>query len=598
MPELGVIQLAQAGDASAIALLMNSSLQAIGIQARVALRDDTLYVLLESERALATSPCVEFIQQGLARLKAKRLAGAVVYSCLTGESDPIWVQQVPPLDAASFNPFLLAENAELDGTTAIIPLPSPQPRKVRLFDLLLLGVPLYMVFSTAQIWNRYLVHRADSSPTAISLPQFLQPTTGAARPRAQLVVQTNQVETERYQIALEQARQAVKLGETATSREEWRAAITQWQGAIDQLKQIPATDPVYAQAQYKQQVYRQNMDQLVRDKLSSMGMELKKTIEGGISPKSIAYSGKDLFFAQNMMYGHTITVYDRNYDLVKTISDSVRLADFGYSNFPGEQQGAPVEAAFSEGGKVAWVSNYQMHGAGFNQPTEDNCTPAQDLDPGFLYRINTETLAIDHVVQVGAVPKFIATSSQHPYALVSNWCSWDVSVVDTQTNQEVRRLQVGPYPRGIAISAQSDVAYVALMGAFDVAAIDLNNFTIRWIKNVGNSPRHLAVDQTGQYLYVSLNGEGSVAKVDLTTDTVVAKVKTGQAPRSLALSSDGEFLYVVNYDSDTVSKLRTTDMQVAQTVTVNPGPIGVTYDPKTHQVWVACYSGSILVFQD
>jgi hypothetical protein len=33
-------------------------------------------------------------------------------------------------------------------------------------------------------------------------------------------------------------------------------------------------------------------------------------------------------------------------------------------------------------------------------------------------------------------------------------------------------------------------------------------------------------------------------------------------------------------------------------VNVSPSPIGVTYDSKTHRVWVACYSGSILVFQD
>ncbi|MGL5065222.1 MAG: peptidoglycan-binding protein, partial [Microcoleus sp.] len=73
-------------------------------------------------------------------------------------------------------------------------------------------------------------------------------------------------------------------------------------------------------------------------------MKLVKTIYGKISPKSIVYSGNGLFFAQNMMYNHTITVYDRNFNLVKTIPDTVKLANYGLTKFKGNYQGAPVEA--------------------------------------------------------------------------------------------------------------------------------------------------------------------------------------------------------------------------------------------------------------
>jgi len=95
-----------------------------------------------------------------------------------------------------------------------------------------------------------------------------------------------------------------------------------------------------------------------------------------------------------------------------------------------------------------------------------------------------------------------------------------------------------------------------------------------------------------------LNGEGRVAKIDLSTGKVLKKVTTGNAPRSMVISDDGQRLYVVNYNSNTVSKVRTSDMKVLQTVNVNASPIGITYDPETREVWVACYSGSIMVFQD
>ncbi|WP_445299465.1 MULTISPECIES: peptidoglycan-binding protein [unclassified Microcoleus] len=327
-------------------------------------------------------------------------------------------------------------------------------------------------------------------------------------------------------------------------------------------------------------------------------MTLKKTIYGNISPKSIVYSGDGLFFAQNMMYRHTITVYDRNFKLVKTIPDTVNLSKFGFSKFKGNYKGSPVEAAFSTDGKYAYVSNYKMYGSGFSNPGTDRCSPAAKHDQSFLYRINTKTLKIEKVIPVGAVPKFNAVSPDNRFALASNWCSWDLSIVDINKNIEIERVKLGAYPRGIVVTPDSKNAYVAIMGSSNIAKVNLIDFSVEWLINIGNAPRHLTIDPNGKYLYATLNGEGNVAKIDLQTGKVVDKVSTGRAPRSMTISDQGKLLYVVNYFSNTVSKVRTSDMKVLQTVKVNSSPIGITYDPETNQVWVACYSGSIMVFQD
>ncbi len=327
-------------------------------------------------------------------------------------------------------------------------------------------------------------------------------------------------------------------------------------------------------------------------------MTLKKTIYGNISPKSIVYSGSGLFFAQNMMYRHTITVYDRNFKLVKTIPDTVNLSKFGFSKFKGNYQGSPVEAAFSTDGKYAYVSNYKMYGSGFSNPGTDRCSPAAKHDQSFLYRINTQTLKIEKVIPVGAVPKFNAVSPDNRFALSSNWCSWDLSVVDINKNLEIERVKLGAYPRGIVVTPDSKNAYVAIMGSSDIAKVNLIDFSVEWLRNIGNAPRHLTIDPNGKYLYTTLNGEGNVAKIDIKTGKVVDKISTGKAPRSMTISDEGKLLYVVNYFSNTVSKVRTSDMKVLQTVNVNSSPIGITYDPETNRVWVACYSGSIMVFQD
>jgi YVTN family beta-propeller protein len=86
-------------------------------------------------------------------------------------------------------------------------------------------------------------------------------------------------------------------------------------------------------------------------------------------------------------------------------------------------------------------------------------------------------------------------------------------------------------------------------------------------------------------------------KLDTGSGVVVARASTGSRPRSMAIAPDGTALYVVNYGSDSVTKLRAADMGIVQTVDVGSHPIGITYEPATHRVWVACYSGEILVFR-
>lgn len=323
------------------------------------------------------------------------------------------------------------------------------------------------------------------------------------------------------------------------------------------------------------------------------------TIGGHISPKSVDASDTGLVFAQNMIYTHTVTVYnDHSYRLVATIPDAVTLRKWGYPRYPGRYLGGPVEAAFSPDRRHVYVSNYSMYGPALTNPGHDVCSPADHYDSSFVYRIRVATKRIDQVIHVGSVPKFLAVTPNDKYLLVSDWCSYALSVVDVRTAKEIKRIPLGPYPRGIAVDPHSTTAYVAIMGSTEIAEINLRTFRVRWITNVGTSPRHLVMSPRGRWLYATLNADGTVAKINLRTDRVVARVSTGSQPRSMAIAPDGQSLYVVNYGSNTVTKIRTSNMTVIQTVLTNSAPIGVTYVPDRRQIWVACYSGTIMVFKD
>ena len=327
-------------------------------------------------------------------------------------------------------------------------------------------------------------------------------------------------------------------------------------------------------------------------------LKLEKTITGNIAPKSVRASKTGYVSAHNMMYRHSVTVYNADtLDLVKNISDQVDLNVLGQKGYTGLHRGAPVEGAFSPDGAHLYVTNYAMYGKGFNREGTDKCSPADKYDRSFVYRIDTSTWEIDAAYRVGVVPKVVEVTPDNKYVLVTNWCSYDLSIISIASQKVVKTLKVGAYPRGIAISNDSQFAYVVQMGGAVIHKINLNTFE-RELLNIGTNPRAVVLSPDNSMLYATLNSSGRVVAMDLTTNKVVRSVRTGNTSRSLDISADGTALFVVNYTSDTVSKVRSSDFKVMQKIKVCDEPIGITYEPLYKRVWVACYGGAIKVFTD
>ena len=330
----------------------------------------------------------------------------------------------------------------------------------------------------------------------------------------------------------------------------------------------------------------------------STKLKLEKTITGNISPKSVRASKTGFVSAHNMMYRHSVTVYNADsFELVKNISDQVDLNKLGQKGYSGLHRGAPVEGAFSPNGAYLYVTNYAMYGKGFNREGTDKCSPSDRYDRSFVYRINTSTWEIDAAYKVGVVPKVVEVTPDNKYVLVTNWCSYDLSVISLEKQKVVKTIKIGAYPRGIAISNDAQIAYVVQMGGAVIHKIDLDTWE-RSQLNIGSNPRAVVLSPDNTMLYATLNSSGRVVAMDLNTNRVVRTVKTGSASRSLDISADGTALYVVNYTSDTVSKVRASDFKVLQKIKVCNEPIGITYEPLHKRVWVACYGGAIKVFSD
>jgi YVTN family beta-propeller protein len=299
-----------------------------------------------------------------------------------------------------------------------------------------------------------------------------------------------------------------------------------------------------------------------------------------------------------MMYQHSVSIFDsRSLELVTTVKDSVSLSALGIPGFSGTYKGAPVEGAFSPDSQYLYFTNYAMYGKGLNKEGHDVCSPSSGFDNSFVSRINLENYEIDAVYPVGSVPKVVSVTPDNKYVLVSNWCSYTVSVISVEKQKVIKTLKIGRYPRGIAISSDSRYAYVAEMGGNSIHRIDLTDFTKSLI-SIGSNPRAIQLSPDDKTLYATLNISGKVIAWNLEESKAIKSVKTGLAARSLALNGDGTAIFVVNFRSGTMTKLRAADLSIIQNIKVCKEPIGVAYDNETERTWVACYEGSIKVFQN
>ena len=98
-------------------------------------------------------------------------------------------------------------------------------------------------------------------------------------------------------------------------------------------------------------------------------------------------------FAQNMMYRHTMTVYDQ--PGIAREDDPRRRRPRAASAIPGHpgvSQGAPVEGAVSPDHRYFYVTNYSMYGANFGPEGSDECGGPSGLSPSFVYRVDLKTL--------------------------------------------------------------------------------------------------------------------------------------------------------------------------------------------------------------
>jgi DNA-binding beta-propeller fold protein YncE len=277
-------------------------------------------------------------------------------------------------------------------------------------------------------------------------------------------------------------------------------------------------------------------------------------------------------------------------------------------------QEKPVEACFSHNDQILWVSLHNAEGIvpiridslGKNLPFKQKADsiPLKKISVIYPGRSNKDSFNVP-LIKTGKTPKIISRTVDNKYLLVSNWHSYNVSVLEMNKDafpfaKVISTIPVSAIPRGIVVDDKTNRSFVAIMGGASLAVI--NNSV--WMKEsdmaVASNPRHIVMDTSG-HLFVSYNRIAQIACIDGATGETLFTAPTHAQPRTIMLSKNHKFLFVTCYSSDFVDifKINDSGFEKVTSLPCKGHPVGVDIfeNDDTLEAWVCSYSnGSISVF--
>jgi YVTN family beta-propeller protein len=206
----------------------------------------------------------------------------------------------------------------------------------------------------------------------------------------------------------------------------------------------------------------------------------------------------------------------------------------------------------------------------------------------------TGTTEIESVktVPVQRNPNRVAVAPSGAETFVTNFRSWNVSVLDSSTNEPITTIRFSGRPSGVAVNPNGVFVYVSTLNG-NVQVIDTATYLVHATIPVGGEPYGLGITRNGAMGYVANFADDTVSVLDLTAHTSAGTIGVGEAP----------FAVVANCVDDGCNEVPLTpaptntwtpSMTPSLTPTITPTPT-LTHTPPANGEEVLVRAGSTTV---
>lgn len=126
-------------------------------------------------------------------------------------------------------------------------------------------------------------------------------------------------------------------------------------------------------------------------------------------------------------------------------------------------------------------------------------------------------------------PRHIKISPDGKYAYVSLFSSGKIFVMDTATNQIVKRIDLGGSPRTFPKTPSGQSG-----------------------GKVRGKPKSMVFSPDGKYLYIANFGANRLDILEVNTDSIICSIPAGKNPCGIDVTPDGKYVYLTNWSDNNV----------------------------------------------
>ncbi|WDT77788.1 MAG: beta-propeller fold lactonase family protein (plasmid) [Candidatus Manganitrophus sp.] len=182
-------------------------------------------------------------------------------------------------------------------------------------------------------------------------------------------------------------------------------------------------------------------------------------------------------------------------------------------------------------------------------------------------------------------PLDLASYDPKTLVFVANRDSSDIAVIDTQTDQVVRRIALGKFanPHMAMLSHNGKKLLVSATGRDRFLVVDLATEAIERTIETGQAPEHFAITMDDRFAYVGNMEDSTVSVIDLKEGKEVRRLKGFFEPHGFSVLPGDNKVYVSNFGAHEVRSVEIPSQQLAKRLAIGNVHRAAIRDPERYQ---------------
>lgn len=186
----------------------------------------------------------------------------------------------------------------------------------------------------------------------------------------------------------------------------------------------------------------------------------------------------------------------------------------------------------------------------------------------------------------GDEPSKLALTPDNRTLLSANYGSGTVSIIDTDSQYEVRRIKVGEGPTDVAIDPRGMRAFVVNSLSDTISIIDIPSRRLSGTIPVGPTPLKESFSRAGDRLYVATRHSPDLFVIDPKIFTVTGRIFVGIGAVSIKVERLTDLIYVGNEITEEISIVEPRSFMPVDSIAVEGTPYFMTIDGEERALFV------------